>query len=120
MILTAAGLFILTPGIAGQGSPAWPQWGQNPQHTGFLPVAGQSLQGKLSDQIFDPFTPQEMAESNGALLMHYQVPLVSGNNVFMMFKTGTYNPCDPPGSGKPFPCGPNDWNTEVWNETETL
>jgi hypothetical protein len=118
MILTAAGLFILTPGIAGQGSPAWPQWGQNPQHTGFLPVAGQSLQGKLSDQIFDPFTPQEMAESNGALLMHYQVPLVSGNNVFMMFKTGTYNPCDPPGSGKPFPCGPNDWNTEIWNETD--
>jgi len=98
---------------------AWPQWGQNPQHTGFLPVPGQSLQGKLSDQIFDPFTSQEQAESTGALLMHYQVPLVNGNNnVFMMFKTGTYVPCIPPGSGKPFPCGPNDWNTEVWNETD--
>ena len=97
---------------------AWPQWGQNPQHTGFLPVTGQLLQGKLSDQIFDPFTAQEMAESNGALLMHYQVPLVGANNtVFMMFKTGTYNSCDPPGSGQPFPCGPNDWSTEVWNET---
>lgn len=101
-----------------QSSAAWPQWGQNPQHTGFLEVAGQSLQGKLSDQIFDPFTSQEMAESNGALLMHYQVPLVNGNNVYMMFKTGTYNSCMPPGSGNPFPCGPNDWNTEVWNETD--
>jgi len=30
-----------------QDSAAWPQWGQNPQHTGYLPVAGQSLQGKL-------------------------------------------------------------------------
>jgi hypothetical protein len=97
---------------------AWPQWGQNPQHTGFLPVTGQLLQGKFSDQIFDPFTAQEMAESNGALLMHYQVPLVGANNtVFMMFKTGTYNSCDPPRSGQPFPCGPNDWSTEIWNET---
>jgi hypothetical protein len=101
-----------------QTSAAWPQWGQNPQHSGFLPVPGQSLQAKLSDQIFDPFTPQEQAESTGALLMHYQVPLVNGNNVFMMFKTGTYVPCIPPGSGQPFPCGPNDWNTEVWNETD--
>src|SRR5258708_30084231 len=55
-----------------QSSAAWPQWGQNPQHTGFLAVAGQALQGKLSGQIFDPFTAQEMAESRGALRMHYQ------------------------------------------------
>lgn len=104
--------------VRAQSSPAWPQWGQNPQHTGFLPVAGQDLQGKLSDQIFDPFTSQEMAESGGSLLMHYQVPLVNGNNVYMMFKTGTYVSCDPPGSGQPYPCGPNDWNTEIWNETD--
>jgi hypothetical protein len=96
----------------------WPQWGQNPQHTGFLSVPGQSLQAKLSDQVFDPFTSQEMAESGGGLLMHYQVPLVNGNDVYMMFKTGTYVPCNPPGSGKPFPCGPNDWDTEIWNETD--
>jgi hypothetical protein len=106
-----------TPAFA-QGSAAWPQWGQNPQHTGFLPIAGQALQAKLADQVFDPFTSQETAESGGPLLMHYQVPLVSGNNVYMMFKTGTYNSCNPPGSGNPFPCGPNDWNTEVWNETD--
>jgi hypothetical protein len=120
LILSAAALLAaLGPNRASaQSSAAWPQWGQNPQHTGFLPVTGQLLQGKLSDQIFDPFTALEMAESNGALLMHYQVPLVGANNtVFMMFKAGTYNSCDPPGSGQPFPCGPNDWSTEVWNET---
>jgi hypothetical protein len=101
-----------------QGAAAWPQWGQNPQHTGFLAVAGQAPQAKLSDQIFDPFTTQEEAESGGSLLMHYQVPLVNGSNVFMEFKTGTYVSCNPPGSGQPFPCGPNDWNTEIWNETD--
>lgn len=110
-------LHTVTPAVA-QSSAAWPQWGQNPQHTGFLPVVGQALQAKLSDQVFDPFVSQEIAESGGPLLMHYQVPLVNGNSVYMMFKTGTYNSCDPPGSGNPFPCGPNDWNTEIWNETE--
>ena len=114
--LTLTYAFALTNQSSAQA--AWPQWGQNPQHTGFLPIAGQSPQAKLSDQIFDPFTAQEMAESKGALLMHYQVPLVNGNNVYMMFKTGTYNSCNPPGSGNPFPCGPNDWSTEVWNETD--
>src|ERR1700685_3897699 len=118
-MLSAAGLLTaIGPNRASAQNAAWPQWGQNPQHTGFLPVTGQLLQGKLSDQVFDPFTAQEMAESNGALLMHYQVPLVGANNtVFMMFKTGTYTSCDPPGSGQPFPCGPNDWSTEIWNET---
>lgn len=116
--LVLAAIALTTNPAWAQTSAAWPQWGQNPQHTGFLPVAGQSLQGKLSDQIFDPFTAQEMAESSGALLMHYQVPLVNGNNVYMMFKTGTYNSCVPPRSGQPFPCGPNDWNTEIWNETD--
>jgi hypothetical protein len=118
VILATVLVFAATGATTAQAQAAWPQWGQNPQHTGFLPVAGQSLQGKLSDQIFDPFTAQEMAESSGALLMHYQVPLVNGNNVYMMFKTGTYNSCVPPGSGNPFPCGPNDWNTEIWNETD--
>jgi Bacterial Ig-like domain (group 3) len=113
----AFAIFPISRTAFAQSSAAWPQWGQNPQHTGFLAVAGQALQGKLSDQIFDPFTKEEEAESSGALLMHYQVPLVNGSNVFMEFKTGTYVPCDPPGSGEPFPCGPNDWNTEIWNET---
>jgi hypothetical protein len=97
-------------------APSWSQWGQNPQHTGNMPVPGQAPQAKLSDLIFDPFVPQEVAES-GALLTHYQAPLVSGATVFMNFKSGTYVSCNPPGSGKPFPCGPDAWNSEIWNET---
>jgi hypothetical protein len=81
-----------------------------------MPVLGQAPQGRLSDLIFDPFVSQEVAES-GALLTHYQAPLVTGSTVFMEFKSGGYVPCHPSGSGQPFPCGPDAWNTEIWNET---
>jgi hypothetical protein len=97
-------------------APAWSQWGQNPQHTGNMPVIGQPPQGRLSDLVFDPFVSQEVAES-GALLTHYQSPLVTSSTVFMNFKSGSYVSCQPVGSGKPFPCGPDAWNSEVWNET---
>ncbi len=107
-------LFAATLAVA-QNSPAWPQWGQNPQHGGNLNVVGQPPQAKLFDHVFDPFVAQEIAES-GALLMHYQVPLVNGSTIFMEHKTGKYISCDPPGSGQPFPCGPDAWNTEIWNE----
>jgi hypothetical protein len=59
---------------------------------------------------------QEKAETFGELLAHYQVPLIHGNSVFVEFKTGKYVSCNPPGSGQPYPCGPDDWNTEIWNE----
>lgn len=97
-------------------TPTWSQWGQNPQHTGNMPVSGQSPQARLSDLIFDPFVSQEVAESK-ALLTHYQAPLVTSSTVFMLFKSGTYVACQPAGSGQPFPCGPDAWNSEVWNET---
>ncbi|HTZ97638.1 MAG TPA: hypothetical protein VMB18_14650, partial [Terriglobales bacterium] len=83
--------------------------------TGYLAVTGQAPQTKLSDLVFDPFVSKEIAES-GALLMHYQVPLVNGTSVFMELKTGKYISCDPPGSGQPFPCGPDAWDDEIWNE----
>jgi len=111
-------LFLFLAGslcAAGQ-SAAWPQWALNPQHTGNVPVAGQALQTKFSNLVFDPFVTQEIAEQ-GDLQMHYQVPLINGSTVFMNFKSGTYVPCNPPGSKKPFPCGPDAWDQEIWNET---
>lgn len=104
--------------VSAQGAPAWAQWAQNPQHSGNVAVAGQPLQGKLFDLTFDPFVNQETAESQGALLMHYQAALVNGNNIYMEIKTGTYTSCSPPGSKTPFPCGPDAWGNEIWNEAE--
>ncbi len=74
---------------------SWPQWGQNPQHTGTINVLGQDLGQKLADIVYDPFVPQEQAFTGGELLTHYQVPLLDGEDVFMAFKTGSY-PLDQP------------------------
>ena len=101
---------------------AWPQWGQNPQHTGFVRWEGQSPTKQLAQITYDPFVPQEQIESGrGDLLVHYQVPLVEGNHVYMEFKTGTWVPCPTPGSWRfGDACGPNTWNQQIWNEKELV
>ena len=90
----------------------WPQWARTFLHTNSTHALGQSPKTKLADITYDPFVSREKAETFGELLAHYQVPLVDGNSVFLEYKTGKYVSCDPPGSGQPYPCGPNDWNTE--------
>ncbi|HVO80616.1 MAG TPA: hypothetical protein VMT28_07785 [Terriglobales bacterium] len=102
--------------VLAQGMADWSQWGRTAQHNGSTPAIGQSPNTKLADITFDPFTSQEMAETFGDLLAHYQAPLVDGSNVFLEVKTGTYVSCDPPGSGQPFPCGPDAWDQQIWNE----
>jgi hypothetical protein len=94
----------------------WPQWGQNPQHSGFIPVFGQSPAQKLANMVYDPFVAQEQGENGGELLAHYQAPLTNGQDVFMEFISGTYVSCTPPGSYTPFPCGNDNWFNQVWNE----
>jgi hypothetical protein len=96
--------------------PDWPEWARTPQHTGSSSAVGQNTNSLLANITFDPFVSQEQAEEDGELLSHYQAPLVDGKGVFLEVKTGKYKSCKPPGSGKPFPCGPDAWNLEVWNE----
>lgn len=69
----------------------WPQWGQNPQHTSNPAVAGQSLNQILADIVYDPLAPQEQAATFNELVVHYQVPLVDGSDVYMEYKSGTYD-----------------------------
>jgi len=76
----------------------WPQWAQNPQHTGMVQVFGQVPKQQLAQIVYDPFVKQEQAEQGGDLVVHYQVPLVEGNHVYMEFKTGNWVPCHPAGS----------------------
>jgi outer membrane protein assembly factor BamB len=108
--------FFLTQTSFGQSVPDWGQWGRVQQHSGATGAHGQSPTRKLADITFDPFTTQEKAESFGELLIHYQVPLIDGKRVLLEVKTGKYVSCDPPGSGVPFPCGPDAWNQQIWNE----
>ncbi len=81
---------------------SWPQWALNPQHTSQVHVAGQPLNRILADIVYDPLVSQEMAANFGELLAHYQVPLIDGSDVFMEFKSGTYNK--------------NRYDTQVWGE----
>jgi hypothetical protein len=83
----------------------WPQWAHDQQHSGAINVAGQNLNRVLADIVYDPFVEQEKAPDNGDgdLLVHYQTPLVDGNDIYMEFKTGTYTSI-------------TTWETQIWNE----
>src|SRR5215831_12081528 len=112
-LTTVLGLALLSATASAQG---WPQWGQNPQHSGFISILGQSPNRKLASQVYDPFVAQEQAENFGELLAHYQAPLIKGQDVFMETISGKYVSCNPPGSYTPFPCGNDNWYNQVWNE----
>lgn len=104
-------------------TPFWAQWGADPQHTGDVSATGQSLVNKHADIVYDPFVNQEKAENTAVfgeavLTVHEQAPITDGNDVYMETKTGTYNSCNPVGDWtNGTACGPNSWNTMIWNET---
>src|SRR6185369_72411 len=90
-----AGLAVLTFGltpVSSQTGNDWPQWNHDQRHTGATNVAGQNLNNIIEDIVYDPFVDDEKSPANGDgdLLVHYQTPLVDGNNVYMEFKTGVY------------------------------
>lgn len=102
---------------AGHG---WAQWGQDARHHGRVDVVGQKPARMLAQITLDPFLGKEIAEVSEAdersLLVHYQAPLVAGDDVYVQSKGGTFFPCDPPGSGEPAPCGVDAWSSVVWRE----
>ncbi len=107
---TLFALFLLAslPGWSEDGSrfQGWPQWGQNPRHTGIANVSGQHAKKMLDDVVYDPFVEAEKADptfGGGDLPVHYQVPLTDGDDVYMEFKTGAYTSV-------------LTRNTQIWNE----
>jgi len=101
LLLSAAALGVALTASA----QTWNQWGENPQHTSFVSVAGQPAHTLLQDVIYDPFTQQEKTDPLSApdLSVHYQATLLEDDNVYMEFKTGTYTTLD-------------HWETQTWNE----
>jgi hypothetical protein len=100
--------YLLCGATLGTGLAAgaeWPQWGQNSQHTGTSNAAGQAAHRILADVVYDPFVDIEKDPDNGDgdLLVHYQVPLIDGDNIYMVFKSGTYTDI-------------THWETQTWNE----
>jgi outer membrane protein assembly factor BamB len=97
---------------------SWQQWGRSSAHTGESCSTGQPLQRILAQVTIDPLEPKEVAGS-GDLLVHYQVPLLAGDRVYMMRKAGTYTPCVPVMFPE-IPCAqPGDlgrFNSQIWGE----
>jgi len=81
----------------------WPQWALNPQHTGEFQAVAQRLDNILARIVYDPLVPAELAANQNSLQAHYQVPLIDGANVYMEFKSGTYNK--------------NNYATQIWGES---
>ena len=103
MKITAKTLYLLMLAISLQTALVttamgqdWPQWGRDPQHTGQINVAGQNLNQNIADVIYDPTVPGEISLASqlfgeSDLLVHYQVPLIDGSDVYMEFKSGNPN-----------------------------
>src|SRR5262245_57391433 len=73
---------------------SWRQWGNAPTHAGASCASGPPLDTALADVVYDPFTPQEEQDAGGDLIIHYQAPLIDGDDVYMMTKSGDYTPCN--------------------------
>jgi hypothetical protein len=60
LLVALWGIYSVPTTVLAQSLPSW----QNPQHTGFLNVAGQNLNQNLANILYDPLVPQETA-ANG-------------------------------------------------------
>ena len=105
VILTSVVGFLVIAAAAVAAPVWWSQWGRDPLHQGFVPVAGQTGSRILANIVYDPFTDKEQngAYASGDLLVHYQTPLIDGNDVFMEFKTGEFTNI-------------KHWQVQTWGE----
>ena len=108
---------VVNPPPAPSNTPFWAQWGGNPQHDGAVAVVGQDITSQLADIVYDPFVAAEQAEFGGNLVAHYPAPIVDGNDVYQLIKTGSYVSCPTAGDWRGgAQCGPNAWQSQIWNQ----
>jgi hypothetical protein len=82
----------------------WPQWANDPSHAERARAVGQSLQRNAVDIVYDPLALREIFAYNDELLVHYQAPLVDGDDVYMLTKSGTFDA--------------STFATQIWNESK--
>src|SRR5262249_28184639 len=83
-------------GSSGESCDTWTQWGQGAAHAGAVCASGQPLGRVLAHIVYDPFNADEIADPasrGGDLLVHYQAPLVVGDDVYMVSGGGPSPPC---------------------------
>ena len=104
--LVAAGLMFVTV-TALLHAQGWPEWGQNPQHSGAIATVGQSpdrQRARASSTIRSSRASRPYILASCSL--HHQAPLTDGQDVFMAFESGEgLRAVRPSGLYTPFPCG---------------
>jgi len=79
-------LFALIVLAAASANAQWSQFAGNQKHTGNANVIAQPLRYVLADLIHDPFAQSQIESNSGELFIHYAVPLLDGDDVFMAVK----------------------------------
>jgi hypothetical protein len=104
-LLPAAVATFATIAPTAASAQGWPQWAQSSAHMGSVSTVGQRTLAILADVVFDPFAAQEAADprASDGLRVHYQTPLLAGDDVFMEIKAGSFT-------------GIASWETQTWNE----
>ncbi len=98
-------------GVDATDCVSFTQWGRDSAHQGAPCVTGQPTTRILGRVFYDPFVEQEKDLDDGAILVHYQAPLLVGEDIYMMSKAGTYTECPPAG------CQDGYYrNSQVWVE----
>lgn len=102
-------VLLLLSTVAAATAQDWPQWALDSRHTGQASVAAQNLNRNIVNIVYDTLVAEEMEAGEElvgeeALLAHFQAPLVDGQDVYMMRKTGTYSTAS--------------YATQIWAETK--
>ncbi len=95
----------------------WTQSGRDATHRSEQScVEAQPLSRSLGTFTADPFAAQ-VAQQVGYLPVHYQAPLLVGEDVYMLEKAGTQPVCDDTTQGE---CGFGAWADVTWGETHLV
>lgn len=71
----------------------WSQWAAGARHESSVDVIARRIDRIEQQVVIDPFADQmEQAEGGGDLLAHYPVPLIDGDDVVVILKSGTFTP----------------------------
>lgn len=68
----------------------WPQWGRTSKHDSAADVTGNRLERIEATFAIDPLVEDEKKADGDDLLVHYPVPLVDGDDLFVIQKGGAF------------------------------
>ena len=78
-------LLALTTTIEAQN---WPQWGNTAQHESATTVVARRIDRIEQEVVIDPNAEQIESLADSELIAHYPVPLIDGNDVVLLRKSG--------------------------------